>query len=504
MKKGEELLFIKEVALQTMEYAFSIADLTGKIIYVNNACIKFLGYKKELEIVGKHISEFSDSKVPINNVIASVQKNISYTGEDSFVKKDGTLMDFQVKANLIKSKEGTPVGIMAFFIDTTEKNRTEKILSETQDRFERLINQSNDVIWRCSLDGEHLLDLNDSFEIIYGCPNHDFYANPKLWIEMVHPDDRKIAEESGIELMRNISTIAEYRIVRPDGEIRWLLDRKSIIYDKTGNPIEIGGFATDITKYKELEEEIKLTKETLEQKVKEQTVELKESHDQLRALTTHLHDILEAERMSIARDIHDELGHLLTVIKIEIEDLVAPVNKLKKSYSNKLNPVIDLVDAAIDSVRTIATKLRPEVLDYFGLIPAMEWQIQQFQIKNKIELKHDFELKDFPFGKNESTAIFRIFQEILTNILRHSKAKNIEILFKNENEHIILKVKDNGTGFDMSQTAHEHSFGLLGMKERALSIGGELIIESIPGTGTTISLFLPGKYSVENRDQRDD
>jgi signal transduction histidine kinase len=203
--------------------------------------------------------------------------------------------------------------------------------------------------------------------------------------------------------------------------------------------------------------------------------------------------------MSLARDIHDELGHLLTVIKIEIEDLVAPVNKLKKSYSNKLNPVIDLVDAAIDSVRTIATKLRPEVLDYFGLIPAMEWQIQQFQIRNKIDLKHDFEIKDFPFSKNESTAIFRIFQEMLTNILRHSKATNIEMYFKRENEHIMLKVKDNGTGFDMSKMAHEYSFGLLGMKERAISIGGELIVDSIPGRGTTVILLLPWKNSGENR-----
>jgi PAS domain S-box-containing protein len=233
--------------------------------------------------------------------------------------------------------------------------------------------------------------------------------------------------------------------------------------------------------------------ERLEQSIKERTLELENSREQLRGLSFHLQNIREEERKNIAREIHDELGHLLTALKLDLEGVVNQSNGSVESIRDGLKPLINIVDAAIDSVRTIATELRPAVLDNFGLIPAMEWQIQQFRIRTKILCDYKFDVGDTSFSNEESTAIFRIFQEILTNITRHSNASTVRISFKSEDAALRLEVKDNGIGFARDKITQFQSFGLLGMSERALSIGGSLSFESIPGIGTTVVLLLRKK-----------
>jgi len=147
--------------------------------------------------------------------------------------------------------------------------------------------------------------------------------------------------------------------------------------------------------------------------------------------------------------------------------------------------------------------LRPEVLDHFGLIPAMKWQIQQSQIRKKTEYESNFGIKNYSFSKYESTTLFRIFQEIISNISRHSDATKVYISFKEENDQIILEVKDNGIGFEMNKLEQIDSFGLIGMRERALSIGAELTIESLLTMGTTVTLLLKKKQN-ESKNQGDD
>gem|GEM_PF-2531462 len=232
----------------------------------------------------------------------------------------------------------------------------------------------------------------------------------------------------------------------------------------------------------------KLIKDHLEQKIKDRTKELEDSREQLRGLSSHLLNIREEERKRVAMEIHDELGHLLTALKIDMEGLMNQNNLSVNSLREKLLPLINLIDASIDSVKTIATELRPAILDNFGLVPALEWLIQQLRIRTKIECEVEIDIMDHSFNNEESTAIFRIFQEILTNISRHSNATKIWVLFKKEDDSLTLQVKDNGIGFDMDKVSKVHSFGLLGMSERALSIGGQLTIESIRDIGTTVKL----------------
>jgi signal transduction histidine kinase len=205
--------------------------------------------------------------------------------------------------------------------------------------------------------------------------------------------------------------------------------------------------------------------------------------------------IAEDERTRISREVHDELGHMLTALKYDIDDMYNKPGLSRGSLEVELNPVLDTVETLINTVRKISTELRPGILDHLGLFPAIEWQINQFQKRTKINCQKDILENDVQFDKNETTIIFRILQEILTNIARHSKAGNVTVSVKKEDKLFLLKVSDDGVGFKSKDCNINGSLGLLGMKERALSIGGDLRIESAPGKGTTITLLV-GKINV--------
>jgi PAS domain S-box-containing protein len=267
----------------------------------------------------------------------------------------------------------------------------------------------------------------------------------------------------------------------------------SITDDEGEAHITAIAFGDNIARYTESDEINRNVTERLELSIKERTAELEKSREELRGLSFHLQNIREEERKNIAREIHDELGHLLTSLKLDMEGVVNPSNKSIESVRNRLNPLIDMVDAAIDSVRTIATELRPAVLDNFGLIPTMEWQIKQFRIRTGTECEFKCNVGEIAFNNEESTAIFRIFQEILTNISRHAHATKVMISFNKKDTTLKLEVKDNGAGFEPNKIDKLGSFGLLGMSERALSIHGNLSFESIPGIGTTVALLMENR-----------
>jgi signal transduction histidine kinase len=223
---------------------------------------------------------------------------------------------------------------------------------------------------------------------------------------------------------------------------------------------------------------------------------LTKSQKQLRALTHRMDIIAEEERTRISREVHDQLGHMLTAMKYDIDDISnkPDVGRLLKS---ELNPITDMIDTLIETVRTISTELRPGILDHLGLFPAITWQLNQFQKRTKINCKKDIQENEVLFDKDATTIIFRVIQEILTNIARHSKAKNVTVSVKKKEEHFLFEVSDDGIGFKLNDCNIKGSLGLLGMKERALSIGGELQIDSSPGNGTKIILIV-GKNICTN------
>jgi signal transduction histidine kinase len=219
--------------------------------------------------------------------------------------------------------------------------------------------------------------------------------------------------------------------------------------------------------------------------------QLRESHEQLRALSVYLQSIREEERTRIAREVHDELGQALTSCKLDLAWIAGRLPKEAKALLEKTRALSAHIDSTIQTVRRIATELRPGVLDHLGLAAALEWQANEFQARTGIRCDVKGRLQARQLAPDVNTALFRIFQETLTNIIRHAGATQVEVSLKERGGRIILEVKDNGRGISDEEMASPKSMGLLGMRERAALLGGKLSIGPGPGGGTQVAVSMP-------------
>jgi signal transduction histidine kinase len=228
-----------------------------------------------------------------------------------------------------------------------------------------------------------------------------------------------------------------------------------------------------------------------EEKILKSEKELKESQVLLRQLTGHLQRIREEERTTIAREIHDELGGQLTVLKMDL----AWLNKraADSNVKERIASMLSLIDQTVKTVRRISSQLRPGILDDLGLVAALDWQSHEFEKHTGIHSKFLAEISDDRFEKSLASGIFRVFQETLTNVARHSGAKEVQSSLKINDGNIVLTIADNGKGFNESMIKEKNTLGIVGMKERALMMGGSLKIESGKNEGTQIVLNVPLK-----------
>lgn len=219
--------------------------------------------------------------------------------------------------------------------------------------------------------------------------------------------------------------------------------------------------------------------------------ELKPSVQNLRELSSHLQTALEEERTRIAREIHDELGAMLTAIKMELSWLAKVMAKSRNFPAERAASVIGHVDSAIQTVKKIATDLRPSILDNLGLWAAIEWQAQEFQKRMGIPCALEMDAPEMEMDRDLSSAIFRIFQETLTNITCHAGASRVAVKAQTCAGGVMITVSDNGKGIAPADMANGKSWGIVGMRERARYFGGELNITGTPGHGTTVVLRMP-------------
>jgi PAS domain S-box-containing protein len=222
-------------------------------------------------------------------------------------------------------------------------------------------------------------------------------------------------------------------------------------------------------------------------------VALRQSHDKLRQLAAHIESLRESERARIAREIHDELGATLTAIKMDLSWCNKAVTSAKlEAATARLRGAMDMADAAIGSIRRICTELRPSVLDNLGLVAALEWQARTVEDRSGIrcDLVSNANDQDLGLSLERSTALFRIVQEALTNVVRHSGAARVRITLRADARGLSIEVQDDGRGFAPKHAIETGSFGLLGMEERARGVGGHVRIVSAPGNGATVSVYL--------------
>ena len=230
--------------------------------------------------------------------------------------------------------------------------------------------------------------------------------------------------------------------------------------------------------------------------------ELRKSLERLRALAARLQMVREEERTRVAREMHDELGQACTAIKMDLASIGRKTTERQVQLRTKIESAMQLVDRMIFAVRRIASELRPRTLDDLGLTSALEWQAQEFQRRTGIHCVLELPSEQLALDTEQSTAIFRIFQESLTNVARHAHATEVQARLEMDTERLVFEVRDNGKGFDSKQANIRKSLGVVGMQERALVLDGELDINGVPGSGTTVTLRIPLRREKSQTNER--
>lgn len=294
------------------------------------------------------------------------------------------------------------------------------------------------------------------------------------WFDAVHEEDKEKLRRGWEEATKKKEvSVSEYRFIRPNGSIAWVIGQAIPERDAQGNIIGYVGTTTDITERKKYEKE------------------LEESSEKLRQLTAHLINIREEERKRIGREIHDELGQQLTAIKMDVAWISKKTDPSNEPFKTKLQNVITLLDGGNQSIRRILNELRPVILDDYGLVEALRWQAQQFSANAGVVVNFKTSDTQIRVAEDIATCVFRVFQEALTNVTRYAKAKKLEVSLDIDEESLLLNIEDDGVGFDMELTNTKKSFGILGMKERVFSLQGDFSLVSTPGVGTKIIVNIP-------------
>jgi signal transduction histidine kinase len=290
----------------------------------------------------------------------------------------------------------------------------------------------------------------------------DIYWDPK----------KRRALVARLKTLKSLAGV-EMKFRHKNGKPAWVIANLNLTVAEDTGETFIQGSLVDITERKRAEEERQRT------------------FEQLRALTGRLQSIREEERTRVAREIHDQLGQALTAIKIELSSLVRELPADDKPPSKRTASILKLVDESIRTVRRISTELRPGILDDLGLVAALEWAGEDFQARTGTTCRMHLPQASIAASPEQATAIFRIFQETLTNVARHAHASAVEVRFAEEDGGLMLEVYDNGKGIPDDKLRASKSLGILGMRERAMLLGGELTIKGFPGNGTTMRVRIP-------------
>jgi PAS domain S-box-containing protein len=482
---------------------------TFRIVDVNPAAARFTGKSIE-DLRGKKLSEFPklfETPVPdglLDTLNTGQSKNL---GEIACSDDRGRQSVFSL---VIFPVPGNYVG--AAFEDITERKKREREMREIDERLRIFVQGVQEyAIFQLNPDGR-VVSWNDGAERLKGYRAEEIIGKHfSVFYVAEDVDSGKPGRILGEAVARGQCEDEGWRI-RKDGSRFWANVVVTALRNSEGVLQGFVKITRDLTERHDREESLTKAKETLELRVVQRTAvlarvndelrteiaerihieqQLKSSLGQLRALTARIQSVREEERTSVAREIHDELGQACTAIKMDLALIGRKLTKRQIELKAKVNSTMGLVDDTIAALRRIASELRPRTLDDLGLSAALEWQAQEFQnrtgIACRVALPHDSLLLD----TERSTAIFRIFQESLTNVARHAQARRVEARLAKEVGQIILEVHDDGIGFDAEQAKERKSLGLVGMQERAVLLDGELRVEGIPGQGTTLTLKIP-------------
>jgi len=438
----------------------TVANLEGVFVDVNPVVCSFLAYSRQ-ELIGKTIASIlhSDDLREIIGLRADVLAGSSsgFVCDVRMLRSDGLYVWARASVAAIRDKRGKPVQTMVLIQDVSKQRAAE------QER-DQVFEKSVDMIVIIKPDGQ-VVESNPAAARVFGYPNSELQHMNIA--KFVHPEDLAKTQRALTAMSLNEGSemlpVLEIRMRVKSGDyrdIRW----SGALHEKEDNLIVIG---RDVTKSRNTERG-------------------------LRRLAARLQDIREEERTRISREIHDELGQILTALKIDLDLLRRDIDGTgNEQLFGDVDSIITLVNSTLTSVKRIAQDLRPEILDALGLVPALEWQTKEIASRTGLDCEIELIQEIPPLDDMQTTQIFRIIQEALTNVVRHADASFARVTLDVEEDGALkIEIKDDGHGFSIVEVESQ-SLGILGMHERASNIGATLSFSSSDKKGTLVTLSLP-------------
>lgn len=484
----------------------------SRIVFANAATARIYGTSTPGELLGKSPLSFihPDYIEPLKkrwHELETTRKPLP-PYEAKLIRGDGSVIDIESIASPI-DYQGQPAAhvvvrdiserkaLQQRQIDLLKEQAAHAQATALAEHFELLAEAVPNMVWTAGTDGQleyanrRVLDYMD-------CSFGDLEGDG--WIKFVHPEDlpgvqarwaRSLAAGSAFEV--------EERFRRgSDGSYRWHIVRALPVRDADYHIVTWVGTCVDIDDQKQAQALLSSSRARLEAAVMLRTQELLQanaalriSEGKLRNLSAHLQTAREAERASIAREIHDELGASLTAVKMDLTRYLKTFDNIPAAAHDLLAGAVSLVDSAIQTVRRIATRLRPSILDHLGLWPALEWQLEEFENRYSVQCSIDFDAMPSDLDKNAQTALFRIVQEALTNVARHARATRVHLHVSEVRDQVRIEMTDNGSGIPAEKLSDPASCGIQGMHERAEAFGGRIQLERAPAGGTRLHIMFP-------------
>lgn len=450
--------------------AFILTSVDGEIMRVNARTEQLFGYARQ-ELIGQTVElllpqRLRDSHVQHRKGYSKGPKSLRMGTGIMCRHKDGREFPSDINISPLQTTQG-PL-YMAVVRDMSERKQHEDQLLEAARYARSLLESSLDPMAMIDKSGR-LVDFNSATERITGL-NRVQLAGSDAASKFTKPDELY----RGFQQVIAKGEIHNFpmAIRHVSGKVTDVLCNAALYRDAKGEVIGVFTSARDVTESRRIQQEIQT------------------SRQQLRELAAQLESAREEERKHIAREVHDELGQVLTALRMDVSLLRLRFAALDPQLAEKIQDMKTLVDRGILGVRNVASNLRPAALD-MGLIAALEWLCNELSGRINIHCTLDNALDEFDLDENRAVVVFRIVQESITNVARYAQATQVTIRLEQDADTLRVTVLDNGQGFDPAQAAAKKSFGLLGMRERALALGGQLDIQSAPQQGTTIALTIP-------------
>lgn len=474
-RRAERELHLLNRALDNSFDATYLLDTDLRFLYVNEAATRALGYSRE-ELLSLTLLDIDPNVT--REMVHGLMEQTAVTGhfpgvvESRHRRKSGETFPIEVGASTFSYEDETL--FLTAVRDITERKRMEEALRTSEREFRSLAENSPDIIMRYDLECRRTY-VNPAYE-------RDIEIPSDVALSVIPDAGQWRASNMSVDeykaWMRQVMATweAQERIVEwirvSDGAVSYFAVRMVAERDADGRTVGVLAIGRNITELKRAERE------------------LEESRTQLRGLTARREEVREEERKYIAREVHDELGQILTGLQLNVSVLTHKFAADSVPLREQLQETMMLTDRALGVARNVASALRPAALD-MGIISALEWLAARFSLNTGIKCEVHVEELEIPLDESHAIALFRIVQESLTNVARHARADRIDIVLGRVGDDCSLKVRDNGAGFDLRAMKKTDSFGLVGMRERALLLGGEVIINSRLGEGTEVEVHIP-------------